>query len=199
MKLTVVFGALCLFAAAHYVVAATASTYVGVKAGDSMQFTATTAGTMYVNPWPGTYDVTVFVDNVTDNGGNATIGTHSLLSNATYTKPEYWSFVIKETDINTTTAGIAYFVINKNISNKTLSIKTDDGAGNLQWVNASWDANGVLEKSSYLMISSWVVTLYTTYARKGGIPGYPAMLVLAFTVVAVGLLARKKLHVNGLI
>ncbi len=82
-QLTAILSVLCLLAAANSAFAATVSTYVGVKAGDIFEYTLTVTGASASNPWPGTYDWTLTIDNVTDKGDYATIDVTMVIKNAT--------------------------------------------------------------------------------------------------------------------
>ncbi len=191
-KFIAIFGVLCIIVAIHNAYAAPASTYVGVKAGDKFEYTVVAEGTDIMNPWPGTYDMTITIGFVTDSGGSANVQTVMVIKNSTFTSPPSSpSSTIYETDINITTMN--NFVINKNISNKTY-VSYSTGAGSLSWINATFDANGVMDSYSMLAISSGVVEMHITYTRKPGIPGYPALLLCAFAAIAVGFLVKKKLH-----
>ncbi len=186
-----VFVGLCLLAAAHSALAAAASTYVGVKSGDSFEYTVVAEGAV-AYPGPGTYDLKFAVTMVADNGGSATIYGTLSMKNATATIPPGSPTIsIQESAVNITPSSYP-FVINKNISNKTYDVYTDMGGGQFTWVNGTWDANGVLENYSTLSVSttSWAHTVYTR--KPSGIPGYPALLVLALAAVMASLLARKK-------
>ncbi len=82
-------------------------------------------------------------------------------------------------------------MINKNIANKSSNDRQEEGSV-VEWANATWDANGVLEKRSILFVNSGGYSLQAL-SRKG-IPGYPTLFLVAFTAVAVGLIAKKKLR-----
>ncbi len=66
--LAVVFGTLCLLAGASWGTAAASSTYVGVSAGDSFEYscTQTYSGEYY---YKYTLDMTFTIDNVTGHTG----------------------------------------------------------------------------------------------------------------------------------
>ncbi len=75
-SLVSIFSALCLLATITYANALATAEYVNVKAGDTFEYVMVIGGTTAYNPWPGTYDVTLVIDNLTDNGSNTTIAFH---------------------------------------------------------------------------------------------------------------------------
>ncbi len=148
-------------------------------------------GTSASNPWPGTYDWTLTIDNVTDKGDYTTIDVTMVIKNATW-KTNNLSDYSQVSESDTKIVGyISVYVINKNIANKSYNDRQEEGSV-VEWANATWDANGVLEKRSILFGNSGGYSL-EALSRKG-IPGYPTLFLVAFTAVAVGLIVKKKLR-----
>ncbi|OLS14510.1 MAG: hypothetical protein RBG13Loki_1873 [Promethearchaeota archaeon CR_4] len=98
------------------------------------------------------------------------------------------SEVVLESNITNVT-GTTLFIINKNTANKALQVYIAGSFG----VNATYDANGVMETYSGKEIfgSNYILI---TYTRKPRIPGYPLLFVIPFAAVTAVILVKKKLH-----
>ncbi|OLS13110.1 MAG: hypothetical protein RBG13Loki_3282 [Promethearchaeota archaeon CR_4] len=196
MKIAMVLGCLALFTFVSYTMGAAASTYVGVKRGDTFQYKKVITGN---TTEVGTYDMTYMVDLVTDNNGNATINSHVITENATMNATIiYMNRDILETTTNASDEFMEgllagdYFVINKNTANKTINVTFWFFV--LVMVNGTYDSNGVL-KDLNMYVTNGIDQAWTVITRQGGgIPSYPTFALIAFGAAAAGILVRKKLN-----
>ena len=87
-------------------------------------------------------------------GGNATIGLHWTISNATNSAiaQNYESETVGATDTTAETSNL--WIINMNIINKYVNTGLVSFAGTQMWQNATWDSNGVLLAYSVWLNSS---------------------------------------------
>jgi hypothetical protein len=164
--------------------------YVGVRVNNMFYYDASMiTGGMSLS---GT--MTVHIDNMTDIQGVTGVGYTMKMTAMGTTQTESGTLPISETDV----AVVNYApIINKNISNKTYSLFVDDGMGNIDWENATWDANGVLLTSSVLMVSG-EATVLVQFSRsskseeeEGGIGAFPLVEMLSMVTLGVIVVAWR--------